>query len=94
MQLKDKVALITGGGSGIGKAIVLKFSEEGAKVILNDVNVDNAKKIAKKVETNGGEVLVCIADVRKKNDVENMKIDCDNRVQHLDFYQIKKIITF
>ena len=72
MRLKDKVALITGGGSGIGEATVYKFSEEGAKVVLNDVNGDNAKKVAKKVEANGGKVLICISDVRKKNDVEKM----------------------
>ena len=72
MMLKDKVALITGGGSGIGKATVLRFSEEGAKIVINDVNVENANSVAEKVKAKGGEVLVCIADVCKKSDVENM----------------------
>ena len=72
MRLKDKVALITGGGSGIGEATVLRFSEEGAKVVINDVNVDNANNVAKKVEAKGCEALVCIADVCNKSDVENM----------------------
>ena len=72
MKLKNKVALITGGGSGIGEATVLRFSEEGAKIVINDVNEDNAKKVAEKVKAKGSEVLVCIADVGKKSDVEKM----------------------
>ena len=72
MRLKDKVALITGGGSGIGEATVLRFSEEGAKVVINDVDAGNANKLAEKVKAKGGEVLVCIADVCNKSEVENM----------------------
>lgn len=72
MRLKNKVALITGGGSGIGEATVLRFSEEGAKVVINDVNADNANNVAEKIKAKGGEVLVCIADVCKKSDVEKM----------------------
>ncbi len=84
MRLKDKVALITGGGSGIGEATVLRFSEEDAKVIINDVNVDNAKNVAKKVKANGGEVLVCIADVCKKSEVEDMIKQTLERFGRLD----------
>ncbi|UCF49658.1 MAG: beta-ketoacyl-ACP reductase [Thermoplasmatales archaeon] len=72
MRLKNKVALITGGGSGIGEATVLRFSEEGAKIVINDVNAEDANKVAKKVKANGCEVLVCIADVTNKNDIEDM----------------------
>ena len=72
MRLKNKVALITGGGSGIGEATVLRFSEEGAKIVINDVNAEDANKVAKKVKANGSEVLVRIADVTNKNDIEDM----------------------
>jgi 3-oxoacyl-[acyl-carrier protein] reductase len=72
MRLKNKVALITGGGSGIGEATVLRFSEEGAKVVINDVNRDNANKVAKKLKAKGCGVLVCIADISKKTDVDDM----------------------
>jgi 3-oxoacyl-[acyl-carrier protein] reductase len=72
MRLKNKVALITGGGSGIGEATVLRFSKEGAKIVINDVNSEDANKVAKKVKANGCEVLVCIADVTNKNDSEDM----------------------
>jgi len=84
MRLKDKVALITGGGSGIGEATVLRFSEEGAKVAINDVNEDNANNVAEKIRAKGCEVLVCIADVCKKSDVENMINQILERFGRLD----------
>ena len=72
MRLKNKVALITGGGSGIGEATVLRFSEEGAKVVINDVNEEDANSVADKIKAKGREAFVCIADVCNKSDVENM----------------------
>ena len=84
MRLKGKVALITGGGSGIGEATALKFSKEGAKVAINDVNVDNANNVAEKVRAKGRDVMVCIADVCKKSDVENMVKQILERFGRLD----------
>jgi NAD(P)-dependent dehydrogenase (short-subunit alcohol dehydrogenase family) len=72
MRLKDRVALITGGGSGIGEATVLRFAEEGAKVAINDVSTELANGVAEKVKSNGGQAIVCIADVTKKAEVEAM----------------------
>ncbi|UCG69366.1 MAG: 3-oxoacyl-[acyl-carrier-protein] reductase [Thermoplasmata archaeon] len=72
MRLKDKVALITGSGSGIGEATAMKFSEEGAKLIINDVNMESANNVAEKIKATGGEVLVLKADISKKDEVEGM----------------------
>ena len=49
MRLRDKIAIVTGGGSGFGAGIVKKFAEEGARVIVADINLGNAKKVAKSV---------------------------------------------
>ena len=46
MQLKDKTAIITGGGSGFGASMAELFAKNGAKVIVADINLDNAKKVA------------------------------------------------
>ncbi len=72
MRLKDKVALITGAGSGIGEATAMRFSEEGAKVVINDVNLEGANKVAEKIKANGGEAIVIKADISKKDEVEAM----------------------
>ena len=46
MRLKNKIAIITGGGSGFGAGIVKKFIQEGAKVVVADINLENAEKVA------------------------------------------------
>jgi 3-oxoacyl-[acyl-carrier protein] reductase len=84
MRLKDKVALITGGGSGIGEATALRFAQEGAKIVINDVNEENANKVAEAIKAKGSEVLICIADVTKKSDVDNMFKQVLERFGRLD----------
>ena len=52
-RLKDKIALVTGAGQGIGKAIALRFAQEGADVIVNDVSLETARKAADEIEKTG-----------------------------------------
>src|SRR6266481_2713715 len=50
MDLKDKVAIVTGGGSGLGEATAIKLAEGGAKVAVLDLNADAANSLAKRIE--------------------------------------------
>lgn len=61
--LKDEVAIITGAGRGIGRAYALRFSREGAKLLLADINLDWAEKVAKEIRGNGGEAEAIEVDV-------------------------------
>ena len=60
MRLKNKIAIVTGGGSGFGAGIVKKFIQEGAKVVVADINFENAKKVA--MDTGGFAVEVDVSN--------------------------------
>ncbi|MEA2235803.1 MAG: hypothetical protein QOC81_527 [Thermoanaerobaculia bacterium] len=72
MRLADKVALITGGGSGIGKASCLLFAKEGAKVVVVDLKLDTAEATADEIRKAGGDAKAFAADVSKAKDAEAM----------------------
>ena len=69
MRLKDRVAIITGAGSGIGKATALLFAREGAIVVLNDINASTGQNAAAKITDEGGVALFCQADVSQDEGV-------------------------
>jgi NAD(P)-dependent dehydrogenase (short-subunit alcohol dehydrogenase family) len=72
MRLADKVALITGGGSGIGKASSLLFAKEGAQVVVVDLKLDTAEATVDEIQKAGGDAKAFAADVSKAKDAEAM----------------------
>ena len=71
-RLKGKVALITGGGMGMGRECALLFSEEGARVVVADIDARAAAETVKAVETRGGQAHAVAGDVAVEADVERM----------------------
>jgi len=75
MELKGKIALVTGGGQGIGQVIGDNLAKSGAHVIFGDINLENAKKSAEDVLANGGNASATLINVA---DPENVKVAFDS----------------
>ncbi len=72
MDVKDKVFIITGGGRGIGTAAAELCAQNGAKVVIADINDEWGKKVVDKIRGQGLEASYCHADVSKEGDVETL----------------------
>ncbi len=72
MQLKDKVAIITGGGRGIGKAISIAYAAEGASVVIAARSVTQLEEVGKEITAQGGEALAVPTDLRIREEVEHL----------------------
>lgn len=71
-RFEDKIIIVTAGAQGIGKGIVLRFSQEGAKVIIADIDAEAGKKLAGELERKGREALAIKTDVSDVKEVKNM----------------------
>ncbi len=72
LGLKGKVVIVTGGARGIGAAIVEGFNREGAKVVIADIELDIAEKLATDLAKNGTKALAVRTDVTSKSDIDNL----------------------
>ena len=69
-RFEGKVALITGGGSGIGRATAIGFASEGAKVVIDDINSEGGEETLRMIKSAGGEAIFFKADISKAAEVE------------------------
>ena len=84
-QFQDKVALITGGSSGIGWAASQIFAREGAKVVVADINVPGGEEVVKKIKESGGEATFIKTDVRIVTEIEAMVSETLKKYGRLDY---------
>jgi NAD(P)-dependent dehydrogenase (short-subunit alcohol dehydrogenase family) len=68
LGLKEKVAVVTGGGRGIGEAIALAFAGEGTYVVVSDIDMENAKSVSKKIVEMGSKAIPVQADVSQRGE--------------------------
>jgi len=78
-NLENKVAIITGGASGIGKAIALLYASEGAKIVVSDIDEEGGNEVVADIKAKGGEAIFIKADTSK---AENSKTVVEQAVNH------------
>jgi 3-oxoacyl-[acyl-carrier protein] reductase len=84
MKLKDKVAVITGGAQGIGRATALMMGREGAKVVVADLQGDRARAVAKELEAAGAKALGIATDVASEASVKQLATATFERFDGID----------
>ncbi len=84
LNLKGKVAIVTGGASGIGLRVCLDLAEEGANIVVADINESGAKDLATEIREKSGEALGMLCDVSKTEDVKKCVENCKKNFRRVD----------
>jgi NAD(P)-dependent dehydrogenase (short-subunit alcohol dehydrogenase family) len=84
MMLQNKVAIVTGAGQGIGRAIARAFANHGANVVVNDINIQHAEAAAKEIREIGVQALVAQANVTDESMVKKMVAECIKQFTRID----------
>ncbi|MDX5477096.1 MAG: SDR family NAD(P)-dependent oxidoreductase, partial [Cyclobacteriaceae bacterium] len=82
--LDKKVAIVTGGGSGIGKAISLLYASEGAKIVISDIDEKGSQETITEIKAKGGEAIFVKADTSKSEDHKNVVEQALEKFSQLD----------
>ena len=83
-ELSNQVAIVSGAGQGMGRAIAHRLADEGASVVAADINLESAGRVAAEIEAQGAAALALEVDVTSRTDTERMVNDCADRFGRLD----------
>jgi NAD(P)-dependent dehydrogenase (short-subunit alcohol dehydrogenase family) len=84
LRLNNKVAVVTGAGSGLGRASAIAFASEGAKVVCADCNADAAGEVVEEIQAAGGVGLAVMLDAASPEDNERLVAEAQGRFGHID----------
>lgn len=84
MEFKDKVVIVTGGASGIGESTVRAFVNQGAKVVIADMNNEKGNALAASIRSQGGEAIFIKVDVTDENDQKNLIAETVKEFRKID----------
>ena len=73
-RVKNKVAIVTGGASSLGKSSAILLAREGAKIVVTDIDEENGNQVVQQIKNNGGEAIYIEQDVSKENQWESTEI--------------------
>jgi NAD(P)-dependent dehydrogenase (short-subunit alcohol dehydrogenase family) len=84
LNVENRVVLVTGSGSGIGEGIVKRFAENGAKVIVNDLDQSKIDRVVSDIQEEEGEATGVIADITRKNEVDDLFKNVHDKYGRID----------
>ena len=84
IQMNDKVAVITGGSTGIGAATAIQYADSGGKIVIGDINELDGQETVKLIQKKGGEALFCKTDVTLEDDVINLMQSAEDTYGRID----------
>jgi len=84
MRFEDKVVIVTGGGKGLGKAISLTFAEKGAKVVIAEISINSANKVAREIKSLNQDCLVVRTDASNREEICNMTAIVKDKFNNID----------
>jgi NAD(P)-dependent dehydrogenase (short-subunit alcohol dehydrogenase family) len=84
MKLKNKIAIVTGSGRGIGKSTALELAKEGAKVVVSDIDIKECQNVCDEIKKIGSDAIAVKCDISKKNDIDAMIKKTMQKFQKID----------